>query len=83
MGSGPGVEQADLGIQEADLVALALDACLNRLAGKQRVDDSDVFLHLGELHRAEPIARRAEKPVPTPKSMRRGRGRSRWRRRWR
>ena len=48
-----GVEQTDLRVEKPDLAALALDRGLDRIAGEQPIDNPDVFLHLGELHRPE------------------------------
>ena len=47
------VDEADLGIEETDLAALAFDRRLDGVAGEERVDDTDILLHVGELHRAQ------------------------------
>ena len=41
------------GLSIADRPALAFQFHLDRLAAPQRLDDPDVFLHVGELHRAQ------------------------------
>jgi hypothetical protein len=47
------VDQAEVGIEEANLLAPAFDVCLQRFAVQQAVDDADVLFHIGEFHGAE------------------------------
>jgi hypothetical protein len=66
------VEQIGVGVEELDLARLALDLGLDDVAGEQAVDDTDVSSISASFIAPRPIARRAEKPVPTPKSIRPG-----------